>query len=203
MRYPGYAKELARLLQEDQEEKRAAGRTYFHEPGENGLKTKLATLKRNTRRRTERMCRILGEIGEPSISNIGVGGAQAVSVLALHDGPKVLRRVLAAFTVLYERSPEDTFYQAIPSMTDAVCILERKPQQFGTQWLLDKNKYPFLPTVEDFVHVNQRRAAYDIEPLRWPKSLAVPESEQPWLKRPLSELVMREPTEDELRNFAT
>lgn len=51
--------------------------------------------------------------------------------------------------------------------------------------------------VDDFAHVNERREGYGIDPLRWPKSLAIPEPEQPWLKRPLAELVMREPTEAE------
>lgn len=86
-------------------------------------------------------------------------------------------------------------------MTDLALLLERKPQRFGTQWLFDEHKWPFLPTVEDFEHVNERRAAYGLGPLRWPKSLAISESEQPWLTRPLSELVMRDPTEDEYKQL--
>lgn len=40
---------------------------------------------------------------------------------------------------------------------------------------------------------------YGVEPLRWPKSLAIPEGKQPWLKRPLSEAVMRDISEEEFR----
>jgi len=45
--------------------------------------------------------------------------------------------------------------------------------------------------------MTDRRAEYGIEPLRWPKSLAFPESEQPWLQKPLSDLIMRDVTEAE------
>ncbi len=86
-------------------------------------------------------------------------------------------------------------------MTDWMLILEPKPQRFGTIWLFDEEKEPFLPTVDDFEYVNVRREEYRIEPLRWPKSLAIPEEKQPWLKRPLSELRMREPTQKEYNEF--
>jgi hypothetical protein len=68
-------------------------------------------------------------------------------------------------------------------------------------WLSNENNEPFLPTVQDFEGVNERRAEYDIEPLRWPKSLAIPVSKQPWLKRPLSKLVMRDPTIEEYNDL--
>ncbi len=198
MRYPEYAAELIQLLQVDQKQMRKAGQAYFHEDDKAALESMHAALIQKTHQRTERMLHILDDVGEPSISNIGVDAAQAVSVLAVHDTLEVLKRVLAAFTTLYGRDRNDTYYQAIPSMTDKVLILERKPQRFGTQWMFDENKQPFLPPVENFDHVNERRAEYDIGPFRWPKSLAIPESEQPWLKKPLSELVMREPTSKEL-----
>ncbi len=199
--YPNQAQELIKLLQEDQAEKKELGRLYFQAADKNYLGEKRRASRLHTRRRARRMLHILDEIGEPSISNIGADGAQAVSILALHDSTDTLRRVLMAFVALYERDRGETYYQAIPSMTDFLLILERKPQRFGTQWLFDKEKEPFLPIVEDFEHVNQRRAIYGIEPLHWPKSLAIPESEQPWLNRPLSELVMRKPTDNEYAEF--
>jgi hypothetical protein len=82
-------------------------------------------------------------------------------------------------------------------MTDALLIMEGKPQRFGTQWFFDANNYPFLPTVEDFEHVNERRKQYGIEPLHWPKSLAIAEAEQTWLSRPLCEAIMRRPAQEE------
>jgi hypothetical protein len=200
MHYPAHALELIHLLQEDQSEAKKVGNAYFYEP--DNWQAQRILLKKHAQRRVKRMLEILDEIGEPSLSNIGKEAAQAVSILAVHDQPDVLRRVLAAFNELYDKNPDDTFYQAIPSMTDWLLILEGKPQRFGTQWLFDKKKQPYLPPVEDFANVNERRAKYGLEPLRWPKSLAIPESEQPWLKRPLSKLVMREPTAEELKDLA-
>lgn len=191
--YPQYARELVELLNADQKEVKAVGQMYWHE-SKTAHEAARAKLKQHTRQRAERMLQILDEIGEPSI---GTEAAQAVSVLAVHEGGAALRRILDLFNQLYERDKSDCYYQAIPSMTDWWLLSDHKPQRFGTQWLFDSNKQPFLPTVEDFAQVNERRAQYDIEPLRWPKSLAIPESEQPWLKRPLSELVMREPTATE------
>jgi hypothetical protein len=202
MIYPDQSRELIQLLADDQVEKRELGRAYFHSIDNALYKAKKEALTSNTRRRVSRMLQILDKIGEPSISNIGMESAQAISVLALHDTVDTLRKVLAAFTSLYKHSPADTYYQAIPSMTDFLLILERKPQRFGTQWLFDKNKEPFLPIVDNFEHVNERRKQFGIEPLRWPKSLAIPLSEQPWLERPLSELIMRDPTDDEYKDFA-
>jgi hypothetical protein len=200
--YPAQAKELVQLLQKDQAEKRAAGRAFFEAGDKSSLDIKHAELAAKSRQRAQRMLQILDEIGEPSLSNLGTDAAQAVSVLAVHTSFDTLRRVLIAFNACYERNKDDAYYQAIPSMTDWILLLERKPQRFGTQWLFDENKQPFLPTVEYFDRVNERRAEYSIEPLRWPKSLAIPESQQPWLKRPLSEVVMREPTDDEFAEFS-
>ena len=188
--------ELVRLLEEDQQESRIMGRAFFQADNTN-LVDQQKNIMRKRDQRAKKALQILKEIGDPSISNLGVAGAQAMSILALHASPNVLREVLGAFTKLYQRKAEDTYYQAIPSMTDLLLILEHHKQRFATQWLFDKNKQPFLPSVEDFEHVNERRHLYGIEPLHWPKSLALPASKQPWLKRPLSELVMRNLTKDE------
>lgn len=177
---------------------RALGHDFFKVADKAVWEAQQTELKQKTQQRIKRLLEIVEEIGEPSITNIGAEAAQAVSVLALHDGSVALKKILTAFNQLYARDKADCYYQAIPSMTDLLLILEGKPQRFGTQWLFDANKQPFLPTVADFDHVNERRTAYGIEPLRWPKSLAIPESEQPWLTRPLSELIMRDPTEEEL-----
>lgn len=192
------------LLAEDQRDIKEFSRKYYWR-GEAG--TKKAESQANRRyweaihRRTERMLRILDDIGEPSISNIGRKGAVAVSVLATHDAPNALQPVLKKFEQIYADNKNDCHFQSIPAMTDLLLILNKKPQRFGTRWLFDKNKWPWLPTVEDFAHVNQRRAAYGLEPLCWPKSLAIPEVEQPWLKRPFSEMTMRDPAPEEWREL--
>jgi len=201
MKYPEYATELVDLFNADQAEKKALGKAFFYESDEL-IKQKQKILKEKTLKRTQRMLEILAIIKEPSISNIGAEGAQAISVLALHDKLEVIKQVLNLFNELYQNHKDDTYYQAIPSMTDIVLILEHKPQYFGTQWFFDAKKEPFLPTVKDFDTVNERRSEYGIEPLRWPRSLAIPESEQPWLKKPLSGLIMREPTDKEREQSA-
>ena len=152
--------------------------------------------------RAERALAILDEIGEPSISNIGGKAAQALSILATHHSLSSTRRVLDAFEALYNKAPEDAYKESIPAMTDWLAILEHRPQTFGTIWLLDENHYPYLPTVANFEHINERRARYGIEPLRWPKSLVIPVEDQPWLKRPIHEATMRQPTAKELEALA-
>lgn len=199
MQYPQYAEELKQLLDEDQSETKALGRKYWQKKSGSSV----ATYKTRVRQRTIRMLQILEDIGTPSISNIGTDGALAISVLATHDAPYALKIVLKKFEQLYAENRKDCRYQSIPAMTDWLLILQRKPQQFGTQWLFDHNHWPYLPTVVDFAHLDERRAAYGLGPLCWPKSLAIPESEQPWLKRPLSELTMRDLTQEEFEKLGS
>ena len=197
LNYPAYAAELEHLLDIDQKVWKSFWEEYYSQQGTTAFKTEFKKVRRTQQNRSKRMLQILDAINQPSISNIGVGGAKAMSLIALHDSLNVLKRVLNAFVAHYERDKNNTYFQAIPSMVDRVKLLERKPQIFATQWDIDKISGRFLPTVEDFEHVNEKRAEYGIEPLHWPKSLAIPESEQPWLNRPLSELVMRDITDDE------
>ena len=201
MKYPAQAKKLIQLLETDQQEVRAAGRLYFHE-GKAAHHTEHTELKRRVHARAMRMLEVLDDIGEPSISNIGSEAAKAVSILATHDGGNTLKIVLDSFNALYAQNKDEVYYQAIPAMTDWQLLQEHRPQRFGTQWLFDDDKKPWLPTVEDFNHVNERRGEYGIEPLRWPKSLAIPETEQPWLGQPLSDLVMRDMTDAEYTKLA-
>lgn len=195
MKYPQYAEELKQLLEKDQIETKALGQAFWR--SDTSYAEKAMMRKKEMRNRTARLLHILQDIGEPSISNIGDDGALAMSVLATHDSQQALPIMLEKFELLHSRNRSDCRCQSIPAMTDWLLILKRKPQRFGTQWLFDENKWPYLPIVEDFAHVNNRRAAYDLEPLTWPKSLATPESEQPWLTMPFSDMVMRAPTEEE------
>ncbi len=203
--YPEQANELIKLLDADQKEYKLFSKKYYwnSQPTDGAAIKAKALFKKHVHARAKRMLEVMEEISEPSLTNIGKGAAQAISILASHSSLDNTRKVLTAFESCYARNPEDTFYQAIPAMTDWVRVLERKPQRFGTMWLFDKNKYPYLPPVEDFEHVNERRTKYDLEPLRWPKSLAIPEERQPWLRQPLSQLTMREPTDKEYEELAS
>lgn len=201
--FPNQAQRLVALLQADQEEYKAFSNQYYWN-GKHDSDSREAKLafRKHVHARASQMLKILEEIKTPSLSNIGKDAAQAMSILATHSSLANTQKVLAMFEQCYQLSRENSHYQSIPSMTDWALLLSRKPQRFGTIWLFDKNKQPYLPTVADFPTVNERRAEYDIEPLRWPKSLAIPESEQPWLKQPLSRLVMRDLTDDEYKELA-
>ncbi len=196
-----YAEELEALLAEDQEVWRSFWQMHYRSQGTPAFAAALKEVRMKLRKHSDRMLAILKSVGEPSLQTIGPKGAQAMSVIALHSSEDTLAKVLKAFTDCYDRDKTDVYYQAIPSTVDRLRILERKPQRFGTQWEVDEGEGRFLPTVEDFESVDERRKEYGIEPLRWPKSLAIPESEQPWLARPLSDLVMRDITDDEFARY--
>jgi hypothetical protein len=203
MKYPQQSKELIKLLAQDQAEWKTYAKAEFVDklPTDELHVLKL-NLRKKVKERGEQALQILNEIDKmPSIDNIGSEAAVALSVLATHYSLDATRQVLIAFENCYAQSTENTQLTSIPAMTDWVAILEHRPQKFGTIWLFDSSNYPFLPTVEDFEHINERRKAYGIEPLRWPKSLVIPEENQPWLKQAVSEAVMRAPTEAELQNL--
>lgn len=202
VKYPEYAKELEQALKTDQAVWKSFWAQNYKRQDTPEFEEEFNRVRKVQNARAARILEILDAIKLPTISNIGQEAAQAMSIIALHDTFSVLKRVRNTFLDSYALNKDDTYYQAIPSMMDRVRILERKPQVFGTQWDDDPDESigRFLPTVEDFEHVNERRSDYGIEPLRWPKSLAIPESEQPWLKRPLSELVMRDITDEEFED---
>lgn len=195
--YSAQAAELIQLLQEDQKEGIAFAKEYLETPDKSKLAAEKAEQHKRITARAKRALEILDEIKEPTLSNIGEDGAQALSILTIHASHDALKKCLIAFEECDAKDKANTYYKAIPSMTDWALIMEHKPQKFGTQWLFDSNNYPFLYPVEDFEHVNERRVEYGIEPFRWPRSMAWPEEKQPWLKRPLSEAAMRMPTEQE------
>jgi hypothetical protein len=197
MRYPRQAAELVAMLEADQAERKHVGRLYFNVSKGDDLPEAIEA-ERHSLLRGRRAMDIMDECGEPSFDNYGQEGVQAIAVLAQHAPAWITAKVLEQMQSIFERDRRETDYKAIPSMTDRLLLLDQEPQQFGTIWLFDEHKQPFLPTVEDFEQVNARRKLYDIGRLRWPRSMAIPESEQPWLKRPLSELNMRWPTDQEL-----
>ena len=187
------------LLKADQEEWKAFARTRYVEKASRTEVTELRqALRQRVAKRAHKATAILDLIREPSISNIGDEAAKALSILATHHSLATTKKVLKSFETLYNKAPHDTYKESIPAMTDWIAVLEQRPQRFGTIWLFDNKQYPFLPTVEDFEHVDERRQACGIEPLRWQKSLVIPEKDQPWLLRPISEAIMRQPTPDEL-----
>lgn len=203
MKYPNESAELVALLAEDQLEWKAYAKAeQVSKLPANELQGLKIELRKKVTVRGKRALQILNTIDSlPSLKNIGPEAAIALSVLSTHYSLLATKLVLAAFEECYRKSPANTQISSIPAMQDWVSLLEKRPQRFGTIWLLDSTGYPFLPTVEDFETINKRRAAYNIGPLRWPKSLAIPEDDQAWLKQPISTAVMRRPTEAELEGL--
>lgn len=200
-KYPELARELEKLLEDDQNEWREYARKEHYADSNSEPKTEKMLLRQHVQARAKRMLEILDEVSEPSINNIGADGALAMSVLATHTSIETTRHVLKAFIKMYAHNESDTRQESIPAMTDWIAVLEHRNQKFGTIWLTDIDGHPFLPTVDNFDNVDAIRGEYGIEPLHWPKSSAISIEEQPWLTKPLCELVMREPTDEEYEIF--
>lgn len=204
MKYPNQSAELIKLLAQDQAEWKLYAKAEFVDklPADRLQELKLG-LRKRVAERGIRALQILDEVKKrPSLDNIGSEAAVALSILTTHYSLYATKQVLETFKACYKQAPENTQVASIPAMTDWIAVLEHRPQKFGTIWLFDDNNYPYLPTVEDFANINKRRTAYDIEPLRWPKSMAIPEEDQPWLKRPITEVTMRTPTKGESEKLA-
>lgn len=199
MKYPEISAELQQILHVDQEQKRSLGEVYFKGSAEE-IELIRAANRESTTTRTAQVRALLSKLPTPSVENIGHEGIIALSVLAAHE-TTILPEVLSSFQTLYKTTHRQTYAQCIPSLYDLACIMKHKPQRYGVHWMFNASKQPFLYPVEDIEHIDERRAAYGLGPLRWPKSLAIPQDEQPWLTRPFEEHVMREPTPAEYAEF--
>ncbi|HEX7633422.1 MAG TPA: hypothetical protein VF401_03795 [Candidatus Saccharimonadales bacterium] len=204
MKYPRQAAELIDLLAQDQAQwKEYAKAEFIDKLSDEKLQALKHDLRKSVAWRGRRALQILGEIkDQPSLDAIGSEAATALSVLATHDSLEATKRVLAAFEACYRLSTENTQAASIPAMVDWIAVLEHRPQTFGTIWLFDDNDFPFLPVVEDFANINTRRERYSIGPLKWPKSMAIPEEDQLWLKQPIEDAIMRAPTKAELQKLS-
>ncbi len=179
VRYPHYQKELARLAKEDQIEIRGHYqklRALSLEEEKQRLNDQLAE---HCHARADRMLQILDEIKEPSISNIGKAGSEAVSLLALHSYLDVMKKVLAAYEAAYRRDPEDIYNESIPALTDRIMVLEHRTQLYGTNWSVDKEGRFFLIPVQDFEQMNERRAGFSMTPRMRPIVYAKGEDKYP------------------------
>jgi hypothetical protein len=173
--FPEFRQELVKLLEEDQEEIRNHYKKLkaLGPEEERGLLNQ--QLNEHCHIRAKRMMEIIETIKEPSISNIGQEGSEAVSVLALHSYLDEMKKVLATYEEVYKRNPDDVNKESIPSLTDRIMVLEQKNQLFGNNWMLDKSGKYFLVPVKDFEHMNQRRAKYGLNPRMKPTVYAVGE----------------------------
>lgn len=201
MRYPRHYEELLAMLEADQREVRACAKAYKHAPHAAATYDIRDQFIVHSQYRVKRVLEILDEIGEPTVDNIGTDGSQAVSVLALHGKLSIMKRILRAFEASHKRNPTNVYYEAIPSLTDRILIIETRRQRFGTQWMLGADGKFFLPPVQDFEHMNERRAAHGLGKSKHPIDLtySVPKIDPPRPDTQASD--QRSPTDQEYQDF--
>jgi hypothetical protein len=200
LKYPDHSKELSMLLEADQADKRKIGRLYF-EGRLADNREDISQLKSAAQARMNQVATILEAIGEPRISYIGHAGVRAAAALTNHGNRQLIAATIAAFKRVEKAEPSDTDLSLIPALIDNLAVLERRPQTYGTMWLFDCNRWPFLYPVLDPGQLLVRRKQYSLGELRWPRSLAIPINQQPWLRHPIREHCMRWPTEREYQEF--
>ncbi|HVV25412.1 MAG TPA: hypothetical protein VHC21_00020 [Candidatus Saccharimonadales bacterium] len=201
-KYPKYRAKLLKMLQEDQQDIREHSKLYKHAPGASSTIVSRKDLAKRCMRRAEEMLEILKEIKEPTISNVGVDGSQAISVLALHSRLSIMQKVLRIFQNSYHKNPQSVYSEAIPSLLDRVLILQRKKQKFGTQWLVSRDGSFFLYPVEDFKGMNELRKEHGLSNARKPRDLTYGIPKGP-LPPKAQESDQRTPTQEEYDNYAT
>ena len=195
--YPQHRLELIKLVEEDQSEIR------YHYQKLKGLDSETARdklnnqLKMHCHARAEIMMNMLHEIKEPSISNIGIEGSEAMSILALHSYLDQMKQVLAAYQVAYARDPSNVYQESIPSLTDRIMVFEQRIQLYGNNWSLDKDGNYFLIPVKDFEHMNKRRAKFGLGPRMKPTVYAVSEEKYPLGKGKAEASDQKELTDEE------
>lgn len=201
VRYPQYQDELSRLVDEDQLDIRTHYQK-FKALGSVAEKERLnRQLKERCHARAERMMRILDEIKEPSISNIGVAGSEAVSLLALHSYLDEMKQVLAAYQRAYDRDAADIYNESIPSLTDRIMAFEQRQQLYGNNWYTDNTGRFHLVPVVDFEHMNQRRAQFGLGPRMRPTVYAIGEETYPLGKGEAQESDQKPMTDEEYAAF--
>ncbi len=196
MRYPQLSEELVAILEQDQHEIREHSKLYKRSPKSPNVEASRKKLTERSAQRMLRLLEILQEIGETTLTNIGIDGSEAVVVIALHARYSDMKKVLEAFEAVYNKSSGDVYLEGIPALTDRVLMLERKKQKFGSQWLMAADDTFFLYPVEDFQHMNERRAAYGLDNARRPRDMTygIPKGPPP---PETQESDQREPTTEE------
>ncbi len=200
MQYPELRKELLAMLEEDQREVRTCSKAYRREPKAASTYKIIDWFVARTQKRIERVLQILGEI-TPTIGNIGADGSQAISALGLHSRLSVMKVILVSFEVSYRDDPYSVYHEAIPSLTDRILIIEGKKQRFGTQWMLGADREFFLPPVEDFANMNERRAVYGLSKSTHPIDLTHGVPRQKPSRPETQRSDQRSPTSQEYQDF--
>jgi hypothetical protein len=199
--FPQFEEELVSLGEQDQLEIRGHYQKLKQLDSEEKKQQLEIQFKEHCHQRAERMMEILHEIKEPSISNIGIRGSEIVSLLALHSYLDEMKEVLAAYLAVYKRNRQDVYNESIPSLTDRVMVFEERRQLYGNNWMVDKHGKFFLIPVEDFEHMNDRRAQFGLGPRMKPIVYAIGENKYPLGKGMAEASDQKELTDEEYAEF--
>lgn len=96
---------------------------------------------------------IIAENGFPSVSSFGEGGARAAWVVVQHSDDL---EFMKDYLELMKKHSDDVDKELLASLEDRICILEGRPQIYGTQ--MSKNPRGWKPKpIKDPDNVNARR----------------------------------------------
>ena len=109
-----------------------------------------------------RMSGILDRFGLPTRAMVGAAGADAAMLIVQHNW-SLQERVLALTDSL---PPGQLSPQAVAMLEDRVRVHEGRTQRFGTQFTLGPDKRFHYAPAEDVAHLDTRRAAAGMPPMR-------------------------------------
>lgn len=179
IKYPNLQKVLVLMDKEDQEEVR--GHSYKLSKLKTKQEKELLSneLAINCHKRARKMMNIVKEIGEPTLSNIGQDGSEAIHLLTLHAYKEIMEEMMQIYNHIYKKDSSNFYYQAIPALTDKLMILNEKQQFYGTNWNITKDGKFFLITVKNFDTANERRSVFGLGPIKKPVILSVGAEKHP------------------------
>lgn len=201
IKYPNAAQELFELFEEDQKDLRENLHYISELESEIERNMQYSLLSKRRSSRANRMLEILNKTGDPSVSNIGTEGSEAVALLALHSNYEIMETILKMYETVFRNNPSDIYFGLIPSLVDRIMIRDKKVQKYGTHWLLDESGKPFLVEVEDFNKMNSLRAVYGLKPTKRPVNLAKGAIKYPLGKGLAIESDQKKLTNDEYNDF--
>ena len=151
---PELAAELLRMGEEDQDFRKNIPK-----------QPDAAFIKRwqeNDRVREERLARIIAEKGWPRISQVGHRAANAAWLIAQHGTDDFLKRCLVLMKAAAADGEITPHHLALS--IDRVLTQDKQKQIYGSQFQTNQDGKTFLLPVEDFEHIDERRASMGLEP---------------------------------------
>lgn len=115
---------------------------------------------------TKKMKQVVARYGWPTISLASKEGSRNAWLIVQHtDELRFQKQCLRLMLVAYKKNPEDVIPMQIAFLADRILVNEKKPQKFGTQFYINKKGVFTHWPIRDIRNIDERRAAYGIEPL--------------------------------------